>query len=96
MKTVDMIRELRREAEKHKSDKVFTGQTNISVMCADVADKLEENLKALIKVNDNIDDLIDVAHETSLKFEGESKARLEGRVSAFWEVKSMIENLLAD
>ena len=96
MKTIDMIRELRGEAERHKSDRVFTGQTNISALCTDVADKLEENLKALIKVKENIDGLIDTAHETSLKFEGESKARLEGRVIAFWEVKSMIENLLAD
>lgn len=42
MDTEKMIRELRAEAEKHKDDQVFTGQTNISNMCRDVADRLEE------------------------------------------------------
>lgn len=96
MKTVEMIKELRCESEKHKNDTVFTGQTNISSLCTDVAGKLEENLNALIKVNEDIDNLIEDAHEISLKFSGESKAHLEGRVSAFWEVKNMIENLLAN
>lgn len=96
MKTVDMIRELRCESEKHKNDTVYTGQTNISALCADVAGKLEVNLKALIKVNEGIDNLIDDDRKISLKFSGESKAHLEGRVSAFREVKNMIENLLAD
>lgn len=42
MDTEKMIRELRAEAEKHKDDKVFTGQTNVSNMCHDAADRLEE------------------------------------------------------
>lgn len=42
MDTEKMVRELRAEAEKHKDDKVFTGQTNISNMCRDAADRLEE------------------------------------------------------
>ena len=45
MNTENMIRQLRYEAEKHKHDKLFTGQTNISIMCADVADRLEELYK---------------------------------------------------
>lgn len=97
MSTIDMIRELRGEAEKHKSDKVFTGQTNISVMCSDVADKMEENLKALINLNEVIDELIDVAHETSLVADNaENKARMEGEVSAYWNVKNLVENLLQE
>lgn len=95
MKTTDLIRELRGEAERHKNDKVFTGQTNISAMCTDVADKLEENLKALIGLNDTIDSLIDVAHETSLATDnGENKARMEGEVSAYWNVKNLVEDIL--
>ncbi|MFA9464065.1 MAG: hypothetical protein ACERKN_07200 [Velocimicrobium sp.] len=42
MKTKKMINELRRLEEKHKNDKVFTGEINWSVMCHDVASKLEE------------------------------------------------------
>ncbi len=95
MNTVDMIRELRGEAERHKNDKVFTGQTNITTMCTDVANKLEENLKALINLNDIINGLIDVAHETSLVADSEeNKARMEGEVSAYWNVKNLIENIL--
>ena len=95
MNTIDMIRELRGEAERHKKDKVFTGQTNISTMCTDVADKLDENLKALINLNETIDGLIDVAHETSLVANNaENKARMEGEVSAYWNVKNLVEDLL--
>ncbi len=90
-----MIRELKGKAERHKNDKVFTGQTNITTMCTDVANKLEENLKALINFNDIIDGLIDVAHETSLVADSEeNKARMEGEVSAYWNVKNLVENIL--
>lgn len=95
MNITDMIRELRGEAERHKEDKVFTGQTNITTMCTDVADKLEENLKALINLNESIDDLIDSAHEKYLAANNElNKARLEGQVSAYWNVKNLVENIL--
>lgn len=40
MKTEDMIRELRNVAEKHDNDCVATGETNISLMCREVADRL--------------------------------------------------------
>lgn len=95
MRTIDLVRELRNEAERHKKDRVFTGQTNITAMCTDVADKLEENLKALIGLNDAIDSLIDVAHETSLVADSEeNKARMEGEVSAYWNVKNLVEDIL--
>ena len=95
MNTVDMIKELRGEAERHKNDKVFTGQTNISVMCNDIADKMEENLKAIIHLNEVIDELIDEAHETSLVADtSENKARMEGEVSAYWNVKNLVEDIL--
>ena len=44
MSTEDMIRELRRLEEIHKDDIVFTGQTNWSSLCHDVANRLEELL----------------------------------------------------
>jgi hypothetical protein len=42
MNTEDMIRELRNLEEKHKNDIVYTGETNWSHLCRDVADRLEE------------------------------------------------------
>lgn len=47
METEVMIRELRREAEKHKNDRALTFQTNISDMCNDVANRLEEQAKEI-------------------------------------------------
>ena len=37
-----MINQLKYEAEKHKNDSLFTGQTNIAALCSDVISKLEK------------------------------------------------------
>lgn len=42
MDTKTMIRELESVEEKHKHDKVFTGQINIATMAHDVRKRLEE------------------------------------------------------
>ena len=42
MDTERMIRELRRTAKKHQNDVLHTFDTNISAMCTDVANRLEE------------------------------------------------------
>ena len=42
MDTETMIRELKSVEEKHKHDKVFTGQVNIAEMAHDVGKRLEE------------------------------------------------------
>lgn len=42
MNTETMIQELKRIEEKHKHDKVFTGQVNIAEMAHDVRKRLEE------------------------------------------------------
>lgn len=42
METEVMIRELRRLAEKHQNDIVGTFATNWSLLCRDVANRLEE------------------------------------------------------
>ena len=41
MNTEDMIRELRNVEEKYKNKTYATGETNISLMCSEVADRLE-------------------------------------------------------
>ena len=42
MRTDVMISQLRREAKKHENDKLQTFDTNITAMCTDVANRLEE------------------------------------------------------
>lgn len=42
MDTETMIQELKRIEEKHKYDKVFTGQVNIAEMAHDMGKRLEE------------------------------------------------------
>jgi hypothetical protein len=45
MDTEVMIRELRRLSEIHKDDRVDTFATNWSLLCSDVANRLEELLE---------------------------------------------------
>lgn len=42
MKTEDMIRELRNVADKYRGKVVHTGEVNITLMCEEVAKRLEE------------------------------------------------------
>lgn len=42
MTTDTMIRQLRYTAKKHENDKLYTFDTNISLMCTEVANRLEE------------------------------------------------------
>lgn len=42
MDTKTMINQLKYEAEKHKNDSLFTGQTNITALCSDVIHKLDK------------------------------------------------------
>lgn len=51
----------------------------------------------LIQLNENIDSLIEVAHETYMSVSDrdfENKARLDGQIRAYWNVKSMVEDIL--
>ena len=42
MDTRTMINQLKYEADKHRNDRLFTGQTNITALCNDVIPKLEK------------------------------------------------------
>ena len=54
MNTEDMIKELRNVEEKYKNNIYATGETNISLMCSEVADRLEvlhrENIQLKIEL----------------------------------------------
>lgn len=95
MRTDVMINELRRTAKKHENDKLFTFDTNITQMCMDTANRIEELYNGLIKLNENIDSLIDVAHNTHMECKDEiEKVRLDGQIRAYWNVKGLVEGIL--
>ena len=72
MNTKDMINELRHEAEIHKNDKLFTGETNISLMCSEVADKLENLDLKLEKMEQIINNSISIDRVKQAKKEMEN------------------------
>lgn len=95
MRTNVMINQLRNVAKKHENDKLFTFDTNITQMCMDSANRIEELYNGLIKLNENIESLIDVAHDTCMACEDETeKIRLDGQIKAYWNVKGLVEDIL--
>ena len=63
MKVEKMIKELRRLEEKHKNDTIFTGGNNWSLMCKDVANKIEELNNNIILVSDEMKNHIGTSGE---------------------------------
>lgn len=57
MDTDLMIVNLRKVAKEHENDPTFTGQTIISVMCNDVANRLEEQLAEINKLKKDYKEL---------------------------------------
>ena len=54
METTEMINQLRKLEDEHKNDKVMTFDTNWSLVCHDVANRLEELLEqAKNKISDD-------------------------------------------
>ena len=52
-------------------------------------------LNEVIELNNVIDYLIDVADEEYFKNTDEiERARLDGKIKAYWEVKNYVENIL--
>ena len=61
MRTDVMINQLRKEAKKHENDKLLTFATNITAMCTDVANRLEELEKENKEIRaKTIDDVLKV------------------------------------
>lgn len=52
----------------------------------------------LVQLNNNIESLIDVSHETYMttpEIDTENRARLDAQIKAYWNVKSMVEDILS-
>lgn len=56
METDVMIHQLRIEAKKHEKDHVNTFETNISVMCYDVANRLEELMDEIKRLKETTEE----------------------------------------
>ena len=49
----------------------------------------------VIKLNENIESLIDVTHATYMGCTDETeKVRLDGQIRAYWNVKGLVEDIL--
>ena len=54
-------------------------------------------IEKVIQLNDNIDSLIDVAHNVYMSCTDETeKVRLDGQIRAYWTVKGLVENILKE
>lgn len=68
MRTDVMIKQLRSTAKKHENDKLYTFDTNISLMCMEVANRLEELEKEKQEIrNKTIDEFAKKATEWNNK-----------------------------
>ena len=95
MRTDVMINQLRNVSKKHENDKLFTFDTNITQMCTDSANRIEELYNGLIQLNEDIESLIDVTHDTYMGCNDEAeKIRLDGQIKAYWNVKGLVEDIL--
>ena len=98
MTTDVMFRQLRYTAKKHENDKLNTFDTNITQLCLDVSNRLEELngiTEKILQLNENTESLIDVAHATYMGCTDETeKVRLDGQIRAYWQVKHMVEDIL--
>lgn len=66
METSVMIRQLRYTAKKHENDTLHTFDTNISAMCTDVANRLEELEKEKAEIRA---EAIEEFYDKALNFE---------------------------
>lgn len=93
MKTEDMIRELRNVAEKHDNDFVATGETNISLMCREVADRLEhlygEIFQLTIGRYEMDKQVIDIVREYIIEHLDKSDDIPDFEVDIVWKCKAL-------
>lgn len=106
MRTDVMIKQLRSTAKKHENDKLTTFDTNISLMCTEVANRLEELEKEKQEIrNKTIDEfankLCDEMKDTSekLAYVGGlvmDLLSLDGAIDAIYEIAEQMKGSESD
>ena len=93
MNTEDMIRELRNVAAKHDKDSLATGETNISLMCREVADRLDslcrENFQLTMDQHGMDKQVIDIVREYITEHLDKSDDTPDFEVYIVWKCKSL-------
>lgn len=93
MKTEDMIRELRNVAEKHDNDCVTTGETNIFLMCREVADRLEHLCGEIFQLTmgkyEMDKQIIDIVREYIIEHLDKSDTIPNFEVDIVWKCKAL-------
>lgn len=93
MKTEDMIRELNNVAAKHDNDSLATGETNISLMCREVADRLDslckENFQLTMNQYGMDKQVIDIVREYIVEHLDKSDTIPNFEVYIVWKCKAL-------
>lgn len=93
MNTEDMIRELRNVEEKYKNNTYATGETNISLMCSEVADRLDflrrENLQLSLSRYGMDKQVLEIVNEYIIEHLDKSDDIPDFEVYVVWKCKTL-------
>ena len=93
MNTEDMIRELRNVEEKYKNKTYATGETNISLMCSEVADRLDllrrENLQLSLSQYGMDKQVLEIVNEYIIEHLDKSDDIPYFEVYVVWKCKTL-------
>lgn len=93
MKTEDMIRELRNVEEKYENKTSATGETNISLMCSEVADRLDllrrENLQLSLSQHGMDKQVLEIVNEYIIEHLDKSDDIPDFEVYVVWKCKAL-------
>ena len=93
METEDMIRELRNVEEKYKNNTYTTGETNISLMCSEVADRLDflrrENLQLSLSQHSMDKQVLEIVNEYIIEHLDKSDDIPDFEVYVVWKCKTL-------
>ena len=93
MNTEDMIRELRNVEEKYKNKTYAIGETNISLMCSEVADRLDllrrENLQLSLSQYGMDKQVLEIVNEYIIEHLDKSDDIPDFEVYVVWKCKTL-------
>lgn len=94
MNTEDMIRELRNVEEKYKNKTYVTGETNISLMCSEAADRLDllrrKNLQLSLNQHSMDTLVLEIVNEYIIEHLDKSDDIPDFKVYVVWKCKALL------